>query len=196
MSTFKDDDLLILPEDATSLDFSVPEELSSEKKDNSQEENFDFVFEDKDSNEAVVNQAETKDSLSDLANSIVSDKQEKLKEEKFDLGEFMIDKVDETSENLASSSVSDNYLDSDSSEKNKNLGDMSEILSRTIAEFNQRENLIEKDISQKEEHISLLEKELSTEKALVSGLVSEKSALEKNRQSLEKMKSDFEKTVA
>ena len=75
----------------------------------------------------------------------------------------------------------------------ENIWDMSDILTRAIWEFEQREHLIEDNISEKEKHISSLEEELTTEKTLVSELKNEKNALEKNRKSLEQMKKDFEK---
>ena len=70
---------------------------------------------------------------------------------------------------------------------------MSDILTKTISDLTQRENLIDWNISEKEKHIWDLEKELKTERDLVSDLKSEKDAIEKNRGSLEQMKKDFEK---
>lgn len=215
MST-QNDDLLILTEDTDSIDFNISDELlsSNESSENIVSiDNNDFSLE-----ETPKSNENTIDLFSFPEVKVEEDKPEdkpELKDVNFDFGNIISDSSEEKQstsvleENTISPSsfvekenieeekvevkspLENNVFNSDPV-KNDNIWSMAEILARTIWEFEQRENLIEWDISTKEEHISDLEKELESEKTLVANLKSEKSALEKNRKSLEKMKTDFE----
>ena len=189
--TQKDDDLFILPEDWASLDF---EDVSKKAENNSDQittidenpDDFAFTLEDE-QNTAPTEQnqeksddidllsLDTKDSLSSLSDSILSEPTKSEETANFDLWEF----ANKTEDEPINSSW--------------NIWDMSDILTKTISDLTQRENLIDWNISEKEKHIWDLEKELKTERDLVSDLKSEKDAIEKNRGSLEQMKKDFEK---
>lgn len=188
--TQKDDDLFILPEDWASLDF---EDVSKKAENNSDQittidenpDDFAFTLEDEqntaptEQNQEKVDDIDllsldTKDSLSNLSDSILSEPKAE-DTTNFDLWEF------------AGKSESEQNISS------WNIWDMSDILTKTISDLTQRENLIDWNISEKEKHIWDLEKELKTERDLVSDLKSEKDAIEKNRGSLEQMKKDFEK---
>ncbi|ATU05140.1 hypothetical protein BKN14_01635 [Candidatus Gracilibacteria bacterium HOT-871] len=189
--TQKDDDLFILPEDGASLDF---EDVSKKAENNSDQittidenpDDFAFTLEDE-QNTAPTEQnqeksddidllsLDTKDSLSSLSDSILSEPTKSEETANFDLGEFA------------------NKTEDEPINSSGNIGDMSDILTKTISDLTQRENLIDGNISEKEKHIGDLEKELKTERDLVSDLKSEKDAIEKNRDSLEQMKKDFEK---
>lgn len=207
-TTQKDDDLLILSDDATSLDFSFVEEETEKKPETPIEENpfgiqenpfsiepeATIILEEEKAEEPLLdfsvesekNNSETKNELNDILKKVEESSdfiiQEETKEEPKISEVSFIEEEPKVEEILVSSSKAE-----------KNLWDMTDILQRTIWEFEQRENLIDSDISEKEKHISDLEKELNIEKELVSDLKSEKNALEKNRKSLEKMKKDFEK---
>lgn len=188
--TQKDDDLFILPEDWASLDF---EDVSKKAENNSDQittidenpDDFAFTLEDE-QNTAPTEQnqeksddidllsLDTKDSLSNLSDSILSEPKAE-DTTNFDLWEFA------------------GKSESEQNTSSWNIWDMSDILTKTISDLTQRENLIDWNISEKEKHIWDLEKELKTERDLVSDLKSEKDAIEKNRGSLEQMKKDFEK---
>lgn len=182
-----DDFSFAIEEEAPAL--SLDENL--EKKE--ENENLDFLTIQEDKNEEKeeilsLTEEDTKNSLNDLMWDF------NIKEEKETETNIFENSLEEqkTEENF----VSDLEFKKETEKQNNSLPeevwDMSEILSRTISEFEKRENLIEEDISERESHISILEKELNTEKTLVSDLKSEKIALEKNRKSIEKMKNDFE----
>ena len=188
--TQKDDDLFILPEDWASLDF---EDVSKKAENNSDQittidenpDDFAFTLEDEqntaptEQNQEKVDDIDllsldTKDSLSNLSDSILAEP--KAEDTiNFDLWEFA------------------GKSESEQNTSSWNIWDMSDILTKTISDLTQRENLIDWNISEKEKHIWDLEKELKTERDLVSDLKSEKDAIEKNRGSLEQMKKDFEK---
>lgn len=215
MST-QNDDLLILTEDTDSIDFNISDELlsSNESSENIVSiDNNDFSLEETPkSNENTIDlfsfpevkveedktedKPELKDVNFDFGNIISNSSEEKqstsvLEENTISPSSFVEKENIEEEKVEVKSPLENNVFNSDSV-KNDNIWSMAEILARTIWEFEQRENLIEWDISTKEEHISDLEKELESEKTLVANLKSEKSALEKNRKSLEKMKTDFE----
>lgn len=103
-------------------------------------------------------------------------------------------KTEDLTQNLISENLVVPVMNSSNNSVNsqKEIGDMSDILERTISEFSEREKMITSEITEKEAHIKALESELNTEKEIMSDLNSEKSAIEKNRKSLEKMKNDFE----
>ena len=188
--TQKDDDLFILPEDWASLDF---EDVSKKAENNSDQittidenpDDFAFTLEDEqntaptEQNQEKVDDIDllsldTKDSLSNLSDSILSEPKAE-DTTNFDLWEFA------------------GKSESEQNTSSWNIWDMSDILTKTISDLTQRENLFDWNISEKEKHIWDLEKELKTERDLVSDLKSEKDAIEKNRGSLEQMKKDFEK---
>lgn len=188
--TQKDDDLFILPEDWASLDF---EDVSKKAENNSDQittidenpDDFAFTLEDEqntaptEQNQEKVDDIDllsldTKDSLSNLSDSILAEPKAE-DTTNFDLWEFA------------------GKSESEQNTSSWNIWDMSDILTKTISDLTQRENLIDWNISEKEKHIWDLEKELKTERDLVSDLKSEKDAIEKNRGSLEQMKKDFEK---
>ena len=188
--TQKDDDLFILPEDWASLDF---EDVSKKAENNSDQittidenpDDFAFTLEDEqntaptEQNQEKVDDIDllsldTKDSLSNLSDSILSEPKAE-DTTNFDLWEFA------------------GKSESEQNTSSWNIWDMSDILTKTISDLTQRENLIDWNISEKEKHIWDLEKELKTERDLVSDLKSEKDAIEKNRGSLEQMKKYFEK---
>lgn len=103
-------------------------------------------------------------------------------------------KTEDLTQNLISENLVVPVINSSNNSVNsqKEIGDMSDILERTISEFSEREEMITSEITEKEAHIKALESELNTEKEIMSDLNSEKSAIEKNRKALEKMKNDFE----
>lgn len=74
-----------------------------------------------------------------------------------------------------------------------NLGNMAAIIGRTLDEFNKRAEMVQDDIKSREIHIKNLETKLAEEKAKVEDLKKEEAAITKNKKSLEKMKTDFEK---
>ena len=182
--------MFILPEDWASLDF---EDVSKKAENNSDQittidenpDDFAFTLEDEqntaptEQNQEKVDDIDllsldTKDSLSNLSDSILSEPKAE-DTTNFDLWEFA------------------GKSESEQNTSSWNIWDMSDILTKTISDLTQRENLIDWNISEKEKHIWDLEKELKTERDLVSDLKSEKDAIEKNRGSLEQMKKDFEK---
>lgn len=203
------DDLLIFSEDSWTIDFWA----SIEKKEETNNDDFLFLEEDKSGEAPMILEEtaektteETKGSLSDLLWDF-SPREEEV-EEKQEENNFLIseEKTDNSSlenisflpeepkeEKVETLEVLETPEKSFGNIEEKGIGGMAEILSRTISEFTQRENLIDGDISEKEKHISDLEKELKLEKWFVSDLKMEKDAIEKNRISLEKMKTDFEK---
>ena len=203
------DDLLIFSEDSGAIDFWS----SIEKKEETNNDDFLFLEEDKSGESPMIFEEtaektteETKGSLSDLLWDFSQKDQEV--EEKQEENNFLIseEKTDNSSlenisflpeepkeEKVETLEVLETPEKSFGNIEEKGIGGMAEILSRAISEFTQRENLIDGDISEKEKHISDLEKELNLEKWFVSDLKMEKDAIEKNRISLEKMKTDFEK---
>jgi len=209
MATNNNDDLLIFSEDSGAIDFWS----SIEKKEETNNDDFLFLEEDKSGESPMIFEEtaektteETKGSLSDLLWDFSQKDQEV--EEKQEENNFLIseEKTDNSSlenisflpeepkeEKVETLEVLETPEKSFGNIEEKGIGGMAEILSRTISEFTQRENLIDGDISEKEKHISDLEKELKLEKWFVSDLKMEKDAIEKNRISLEKMKTDFEK---
>ena len=209
MSTIqKDDDLSILSDDADTIDFWATEsqQASTNKKD--LDDDFSFTFEEDETPVKVEEPLETtssaKISLSDLSKEVSAWDTEKSEEsEKIDNSLLDFDLTEEKKWDTSEESLVDlwSFSESVSMEKEdkkevkplENIWDMSDILTRAIWEFEQREHLIEDNISEKEKHISDLEQELKTERDLVSDLKSEKDAIEKNRDSLEQMKKDFEK---
>lgn len=208
MSTIqKDDDLLILSDDADTIDFWATEsqQASTNKKD--LDDDFSFTFEEDETpvkaEEPLEAASSAKISLSDLSKEVSAWNIEKSEEsEKIDNSLLDFDLTEEKNWDTSEESLVDlwSFSESVSMEKDdkkevkplENIWDMSDILTRAIWEFEQRENLIEDNISEKENHISSLEEELTTEKTLVSELKNEKNALEKNRKSLEQMKKDFQ----
>lgn len=208
MSTIqKDDDLLILSDDADTIDFWATEsqQASTNKKD--LDDDFSFTFEEDETpvkaEEPLETTSSAKISLSDLSKEVSAWDTEKSEEsEKIDNSLLDFDLTEEKNWDTSEESLVDlwSFSESVSMEKDdkkevkplENIWDMSDILTRAIWEFEQRENLIEDNISEKENHISSLEEELTTEKTLVSELKNEKNALEKNRKSLEQMKKDFQ----
>ena len=208
MSTIqKDDDLLILSDDADTIDFWATEsqQASTNKKD--LDDDFSFTFEEDETpvkaEEPLEAASSAKISLSDLSKEVSAWNIEKSEEsEKIDNSLLDFDLTEEKKWDTLEESLVDlwSFSESVSMEKDdkkevkplENIWDMSDILTRAIWEFEQRENLIEDNISEKEKHISSLEEELTTEKTLVSELKNEKNALEKNRKSLEQMKKDFQ----
>ena len=207
MATNNNDDLLIFSEDSGAIDFWS----SIEKKEETNNDDFLFLEEDKSGESPMIFEEtaektteETKGSLSDLLwdfsqkDQEVEEKQEenRKKEEKTDnssLENISFLPEEPKEEKVETLEVLETPEKSFGNIEEKGIGGMAEILSRTISEFTQRENLIDGDISEKEKHISDLEKELKLEKWFVSDLKMEKDAIEKNRISLEKMKTDFEK---
>ena len=207
MATNNNDDLLIFSEDSGAIDFWS----SIEKKEETNNDDFLFLEEDKSGESPMIFEEtaektteETKGSLSDLLwdfsqkDQEVEEKQEEnsKKEEKTDnssLENISFLPEEPKEEKVETLEVLETPEKSFGNIEEKGIGGMAEILSRTISEFTQRENLIDGDISEKEKHISDLEKELKLEKWFVSDLKMEKDAIEKNRISLEKMKTDFEK---
>ncbi|RAL56572.1 hypothetical protein BLD25_02830 [Candidatus Gracilibacteria bacterium GN02-872] len=208
MSTIqKDDDLLILSDDADTIDFGATESQQVAPKKNDLDDDFSFTFEEDETPVKVEEPLETtssaKISLSDLSKEVSAGDTEKSEEsEKIDNSLLDFDLTEEKKGDTSEESLVDlgSFSESVSIEKDnkkelkplENIGDMSDILTRAIGEFEQREHLIEDNISEKENHISSLEEELTTEKTLVSELKNEKNALEKNRKSLEQMKKDFQ----
>ncbi len=208
MSTIqKDDDLLILSDDADTIDFWATEsqQASTNKKD--LDDDFSFTFEEDETpvkaEEPLETTSSAKISLSDLSKEVSAWTTEKSEEsEKIDNSLLDFDLTEEKKWDTSEESLVDlwSFSESVSMEKEdkkevkplENIWDMSDILTRAIWEFEQREHLIEDNISEKENHISSLEEELTTEKTLVSELKNEKNALEKNRKSLEQMKKDFQ----
>lgn len=208
MSTIqKDDDLLILSDDADTIDFWATEsqQASTNKKD--LDDDFSFTFEEDETpvkaEEPLETTSSAKISLSDLSKEVSAWDTEKSEEsEKIDNSLLDFDLTEEKKWDTSEESLVDlwSFSESVSMEKEdkkevkplENIWDMSDILTRAIWEFEQREHLIEDNISEKENHISSLEEELTTEKTLVSELKNEKNALEKNRKSLEQMKKDFQ----
>ena len=208
MSTIqKDDDLLILSDDADTIDFWATEsqQASTNKKD--LDDDFSFTFEEDETpvkaEEPLEAASSAKISLSDLSKEVSAWNIEKSEEsEKIDNSLLDFDLTEEKKWDTLEESLVDlwSFSESVSMEKEdkkevkplENIWDMSDILTRAIWEFEQRENLIEDNISEKEKHNSSLEEELTTEKTLVSELKNEKNALEKNRKSLEQMKKDFQ----
>lgn len=205
MSTIqKDDDLLILSDDADTIDFWATESQQASTKKKDLDDDFSFTFEEDENPEKVEEPLETtssaKISLSDLSKEVSAwntEKSEKIDNSLLDFDLTEEKKWDTLEESLVdlwsfSESVSMEKEDKKEVKPLENIWDMSDILTRAIWEFEQRENLIEDNISEKENHISSLEEELTTEKTLVSELKNEKNALEKNRKSLEQMKKDFQ----
>lgn len=208
MSTIqKDDDLLILSDDADTIDFWATESQQVTPKKNDLDDDFSFTFEEDETPVKVEEPLETtssaKISLSDLSKEVSAWNTEKSEEsEKIDNSLLDFDLTEEKKWDTSEESLVDlwSFSESVSMEKEdkkeakplENIWDMSDILARAIWEFEQREHLIEDNISEKENHISSLEEELTTEKTLVSELKNEKNALEKNRKSLEQMKKDFQ----
>ena len=208
MSTIqKDDDLLILSDDADTIDFWATESQQASTNKNDLDDDFSFTFEEDETPVKVEEPLETtssaKISLSDLSKEVSAWNTEKSEEsEKIDNSLLDFDLTEEKKWDTLEESLVDlwSFSESVSMEKEdkkeakplENIWDMSDILTRAIWEFEQREHLIEDNISEKENHISSLEEELTTEKTLVSELKNEKNALEKNRKSLEQMKKDFE----
>lgn len=205
MSTIqKDDDLLILSDDADTIDFWATESQQASTKKKDLDDDFSFTFEEDENPEKVEEPLETtssaKISLSDLSKEVSAWNTEKS--EKIDNSLLDFDLTEEKKWDTSEESLVDlwSFSESVSIEKDnkkefkplENIWDMSDILTRAIWEFEQREHLIEDNISEKENHISSLEEELTTEKTLVSELKNEKNALEKNRKSLEQMKKDFQ----
>lgn len=205
MSTIqKDDDLLILSDDADTIDFWATEsqQASTNKKD--LDDDFSFTFEEDETpvkaEEPLETTSSAKISLSDLSKEVSAwntEKSEKIDNSLLDFDLTEEKKWDTSEESLVdlwsfSESVSMEKEDKKEVKPLENIWDMSDILTRAIWEFEQREHLIEDNISEKENHISSLEEELTTEKTLVSELKNEKNALEKNRKSLEQMKKDFQ----
>ena len=171
------------------------------------DDDFSFTFEEDETPVKVEEPLETtssaKISLSDLSKEVSAWDTEKSQEsEKIDNSLLDFDLTEEKKWDTSEESLVDlwSFSESVSMEKEdkkevkplENIWDMSDILTRAIWEFEQREHLIEDNISEKENHISSLEEELTTEKTLVSELKNEKNALEKNRKSLEQMKKDFQ----
>ena len=202
MSTIqKDDDLLILSDDADTIDFWATESQQVAPKKNDLDDDFSFTFEEDETPVKVEEPLETtssaKISLSDLSKEVSAWDTEKSEEsEKIDNSLLDFDLTEEKKWDTSEESLVDlwSFSESVSIEKDnkKELKPLENIWDRGIWEFEQREHLIEDNISEKENHISSLEEELTTEKTLVSELKNEKNALEKNRKSLEQMKKDFQ----
>lgn len=207
----KDDDLLILSDDAGTIDFWAIESQQASTKKKDLDDDFSFTFEEDENPVNEAKPAETtnsaKISLSDLSKEVSAWNTEKSEEsEKIDNSLLDFDLTEEKKWDNSEESLVDLWsfsepvsIQSEEKKESKTLEsiwDMSDILTRTIWEFEQREHLIEDNISEKENHISSLEEELTTEKTLVSELKNEKNALEKNRRSLEQMKKDFQEKAA
>lgn len=121
----------------------------------------------------------------------------KQEENSLDLSSFVEDEKEDTTEKTetAGNGIVDNIFagdDGGSVTDGWDIWDMSVILSRTISEFNDREEVISSDISTTDATIKKLEADLKTKNQELSDLKKEKTALETNRKTLETMKNNFE----